>query len=113
MIRSPPDIHARTRLLIGDAGLARLGAARVAVIGLGGVGSAAAEEFCRAGVGRLTLVDFDEVRESNLNRQLSAPCSTLGRPKAAAAADARLPRLSCPSTLRPLILLSAKNALSP
>lgn len=81
-----PDIHARTRLLIGDGGMARLAATRVAVIGLGGVGSAAAEQLCRAGVGRLTLVDFDEVRESNLNRQLFALHSTLGQPKAEAAA---------------------------
>lgn len=81
------DIHARTRLLIGEAGLARLAAARVAVIGLGGVGSAAAEQLCRAGVGHLTLVDFDEVRESNLNRQLFALRSTLGRPKVEVAAE--------------------------
>ncbi|HSH70519.1 MAG TPA: tRNA threonylcarbamoyladenosine dehydratase [Deferrisomatales bacterium] len=81
------DIHARTRLLIGDAGMARLAAARVAVIGLGGVGSAAAEQLCRAGVGHLTLVDFDAVRESNLNRQLFALRSTLGRPKAEVAAE--------------------------
>lgn len=81
------DIHARTRLLVGDAGMERLAAARVAVVGLGGVGSAAAEQLCRAGVGHLTLVDFDEVRASNLNRQLFALRSTLGHPKAEVAAE--------------------------
>jgi len=81
------DIHARTRLLVGENGLAALAASRVAVVGLGGVGSAAAELLCRAGVGRLTLVDFDEVRPSNCNRQLFALRSTLGRPKAEVAAE--------------------------
>jgi tRNA A37 threonylcarbamoyladenosine dehydratase len=76
------EIHARTCLLIGEEGLARLGASRVAVFGLGGVGSAAAEQLCRAGVGHLTVVDFDVIRPSNLNRQLLALHSTLGRAKA-------------------------------
>lgn len=80
-------IHARTRLLIGDEGLARLQASRVAVFGLGGVGSAAAEQLCRAGVGGLMLVDFDVVREGNLNRQVLALRSTLGRPKAEVMAE--------------------------
>ncbi len=75
-------MHARTRLLVGYAGLERLAASRVIVFGLGGVGSAAAEQLCRAGVGALTLVDFDVVREGNLNRQVLALRSTLGRPKA-------------------------------
>lgn len=74
--------HERTRILIGDGGLAKLRGSRVAVIGLGGVGSAAAEELCRAGVGRMTIADFDVVKESNLNRQLIALQSTLGRNKA-------------------------------
>lgn len=79
-------MHERTELLIGAEGLARLAGARVAVFGLGGVGGAAAEMLCRAGVGALTLVDFDRVAESNLNRQLLALRSTLGMPKAEAAA---------------------------
>lgn len=81
------DMHARTRLLLGDEGLERLGRARVIVFGLGGVGGAAAEQLCRAGIGTLTLVDFDVVKESNLNRQLLALRSTLGRPKAEVAAE--------------------------
>lgn len=73
----------RTAMLIGEAGLARLKTARVAVFGIGGVGSFAAEALARAGVGRLVLVDNDAVAASNINRQLAALCSTLGRSKAA------------------------------
>ena len=76
----------RTELLIGDEGLRRLQAARVAVFGLGGVGSFAAEALARSGVGRLRLVDFDLVGASNFNRQLYALRSTLGRPKVEVAA---------------------------
>jgi tRNA threonylcarbamoyladenosine dehydratase len=75
------DRFARTRLLIGEEGLRRLGEAAVAVVGLGAVGSYAVEALARAGVGRLRLVDFDVVRESNVNRQLYALGSTLGQRK--------------------------------
>ncbi len=61
--------------------MARLAGAHVLVAGLGGVGSYAAEALARAGVGRLTLADHDTVAPSNLNRQLVALRSTLGRPK--------------------------------
>lgn len=71
----------RTRLLVGDAGLERLRHASVAVIGLGGVGGYAAEAVARAGVGNLLLVDAGEVDETNLNRQILALTSTLGRRK--------------------------------
>ncbi len=71
----------RTRILVGDAGVARLRDARVLLAGLGGVGSFAAEALARAGVGRLSLADHDRVAPSNLNRQLVALGSTLGRPK--------------------------------
>ncbi len=73
--------HARTEILIGAAGLARLQAARVLVAGLGGVGGHAAEALGRAGIGHLILLDHDCVSPSNLNRQLLALHSTLGRPK--------------------------------
>ncbi len=73
--------QARTEILIGAEGLARLRAAHVLVAGLGGVGGHAAEALGRAGVGRLTLLDHDAVALSNLNRQLLALHSTLGRPK--------------------------------
>lgn len=71
----------RTHILLGDAGLARLAAAHVFVAGLGGVGSYCAEALARAGVGRLTLLDHDQVAASNLNRQLPALHSTVGRKK--------------------------------
>lgn len=72
----------RLRLILGDDGLTRLAAARVAVIGLGGVGSSCAEALMRGGVGRLVLLDRDVVAPSNLNRQAIAFTSTIGRPKA-------------------------------
>jgi tRNA A37 threonylcarbamoyladenosine dehydratase len=73
--------HARTEILIGIDGLARLRAAHVLVAGLGGVGGAVAEALGRAGIGRLTLLDHDVVAPSNLNRQLLALHSTLGQPE--------------------------------
>ncbi len=73
--------RARTEILIGVEGLDRLRAANVLVAGLGGVGGYAAEALGRAGIGRLTLLDHDVVSPSNLNRQLLALHSTLGRPK--------------------------------
>lgn len=72
--------HARTALLLGGD-VARLRAARVLVVGTGGVGSWAAEVLARSGVGALVLVDPDVVEASDLNRQLPALTSTLGRPK--------------------------------
>lgn len=77
----------RTALLIGEEGLARLAGGRVLAAGLGGVGSYAVEALARAGVGNLTLVDHDTVQPSNLNRQLHALTSTLGRPKVAVMAE--------------------------
>ncbi|MBN2451222.1 MAG: tRNA threonylcarbamoyladenosine dehydratase [Lentisphaeria bacterium] len=71
----------RLRLLVGAEGLALLRRARVAVFGVGGVGSYAAEALARAAVGHLVLVDFDVVKASNINRQLPALVSTLGQPK--------------------------------
>ena len=59
----------------------RLSAAHVLVVGVGGVGAYAAEMLCRAGVGEMTIVDADTVQPSNINRQLPATHSTIGRPK--------------------------------
>jgi tRNA A37 threonylcarbamoyladenosine dehydratase len=78
---SDPALGERTRILVGDTGVERLQAARVLLAGLGGVGSFAAEALVRAGIGHLTLADHDRVAPSNLNRQLVALGSTLGRPK--------------------------------
>jgi tRNA A37 threonylcarbamoyladenosine dehydratase len=72
----------RTELLVGTAGLDKLKQSHVAVIGLGGVGSYAAEALCRSGVGRITIVDFDDICLTNLNRQLHATSATVGLPKA-------------------------------
>lgn len=71
----------RTELLLGSDKLQRLRQAHVLIVGLGGVGAYAAEMLCRAGVGRMTIADADTVGESNINRQLIALHSTLGRPK--------------------------------
>ncbi len=80
-LRQMDNRFMRTERLLGRDGLARLKAARVAVVGLGAVGSYAAEGLARAGVGHLRLVDFDTVRPSNINRQLYALDSTVGQAK--------------------------------
>ena len=77
----------RTELLLGKDKMNRIRAAHVLVVGLGGVGAYAAEMLCRAGVGRMTLVDADTVQPTNMNRQLPAMHSTLGRPKAEVLAE--------------------------
>lgn len=73
--------------LVGDAGMERLFSAHVMVIGLGGVGSFAAESLCRSGIGRLSLVDFDRVCVTNTNRQLQAMKGMIGKPKATVLAE--------------------------
>ena len=75
------------RRLHGDAGYERLRSARVAVVGLGGVGSWAAEALARSGVAALTLVDLDHVSEGNINRQIQATGRTVGQSKALALCD--------------------------
>lgn len=77
----------RMRLLVGGEGMDRLQSAHVAIFGIGGVGSYAAEALARAGVGQLTLVDFDEICVTNVNRQIHALSSTLGQQKVAAMAE--------------------------
>jgi len=72
------------RRLYGDAAYERIRAAHVAVVGVGGVGSWAAEALARSGVGAITLIDLDHVAESNVNRQVQALGSTLGMAKVAA-----------------------------
>lgn len=81
------SFFSRTALLLGADNISRLQASHVAVVGLGGVGSAAAEAIARSGIGQMTLVDGDQVAESNLNRQLFALRSTIGLPKTEAAAS--------------------------
>src|ERR1700748_2914165 len=67
--------------LYGQAGLQKLRAAHVCVVGIGGVGSWAVEALARSGIGALTLIDLDEVCVTNINRQLPALTETVGRAK--------------------------------
>ena len=71
----------RTEMLIGNDGLEKLKDSKVAVFGLGGVGSFVCEGLARSGVGNFVLVDFDKVDESNINRQLIATVKTIGMHK--------------------------------
>jgi tRNA threonylcarbamoyladenosine dehydratase len=75
------------RRLYGDDGYSRLRAARVAIVGVGGVGSWAAEALARCGVASLTLIDLDHVAESNINRQVQALGATVGQAKVQALAE--------------------------
>ena len=75
------DQFQRLEQMVGKAGLRRLQEAFVVVAGLGAVGSYAVEALARSGVGRLRLIDYDEVRPSNINRQLYALWNTVGRKK--------------------------------
>lgn len=81
------DWRERTKLLLGDERASRLSNAHVLVVGLGGVGGYCAEMLARSGVGRLTIVDADIVQPSNINRQLVALHSTIGRPKVSVLAE--------------------------
>lgn len=100
----PVSDFSRTALLVGEAGLACLAAARVVVAGIGGVGSYAAEALARAGVGNLTLIDSDLVAASNINRQLHALSSTVGLPKVAVMAE-RLQQINPALVLTPCQML--------
>lgn len=77
--------NTRTKMLLGEEKANALAAKKVAIFGIGGVGSYVTEALARAGVGALTLIDSDEVAVSNLNRQLIALHSTIGTPKVEAA----------------------------
>ena len=81
------DLFARTRLLLGQDGLDRLAAARVAVFGVGGVGGYVVEALARSGVGALDLIDSDTVDATNLNRQIIATVDAIGRSKVEVAAE--------------------------
>ena len=71
----------RTEMLFGNEGMEKLNEAKVAVFGLGGVGSFVCEGLARAGVGNFVLVDYDKVDETNINRQLIATTKTVGKYK--------------------------------
>lgn len=77
----------RSEMLLGAAKMERLAQCRVAVFGIGGVGGYVVEALARSGIGALDLIDHDQVSRSNLNRQLIATLSTIGRPKVEVAAE--------------------------
>ncbi len=81
------DAFSRMEILLGEAGVDKLSTARIAVFGLGGVGSFVVEALARCGVGSLTLVDHDAVSLTNINRQLLALHSTVGKSKVQVAKD--------------------------
>jgi tRNA A37 threonylcarbamoyladenosine dehydratase len=89
------------RRLHGDAAYERLRGARIAVVGLGGVGSWAAEALARSGVAELTLIDLDHVSEGNINRQIQAVGRTVGQAKALALCE-RLADIHPGCMLRPV-----------
>ena len=92
----------RGNLILGDEKSARLSSAHILIVGLGGVGSWAAEMLCRSGVGRFTLVDVDVVDVTNINRQMPALHSTVGEPKCKVVAE----RLKA---INPEVLLSVRQ----
>lgn len=71
----------RTQMLVGDSALQKLNESHVAVFGVGGVGGFVCEALARAGVGKIDLIDNDTISESNMNRQIIALSSTVGKPK--------------------------------
>lgn len=75
------NFRTRTALIVGNEGVEKLKNSNVLIFGVGGVGSFAAEAIARAGVGKMTIVDFDDVDITNINRQLPALHSTLGKDK--------------------------------
>jgi tRNA A37 threonylcarbamoyladenosine dehydratase len=100
----------RTETLVGPEGLDRLRSSRVLICGIGGVGSYAAEALGRAGVGQITLVDFDDICLTNLNRQIHALSSTVGRSKVAGMAD-RLQDINPEAEIIPIkVFFSRENA---
>lgn len=90
LVNNEPDMQRRfggVRRLYGERGLASFQAAHVCVIGIGGVGSWAAEALARNAIGRITLIDLDNIAESNVNRQLHAIEGEFGRAKVTAMAE--------------------------
>lgn len=81
------EIFSRTELLLGSEAMAKLKKSRVCIFGIGGVGGHAAEALVRSGIGEIDLVDNDVISKSNINRQLFALNSTVGRQKTDAAEE--------------------------
>ena len=98
----------RMARLIGEPALERLFRSHIMVIGLGGVGSFAAESLVRSGIGRVTLVDFDKVCVTNANRQLQAVIGNIGRPKAEALTE-RLRLINPQAKIEPIVKFYAES----
>lgn len=81
------DKFNRTKRLLGESGFKKLENSRVAVFGIGGVGSYVCEGLARAGIGEITLIDSDTISVTNINRQIPATTKTVGLPKAKVMAD--------------------------
>lgn len=94
--------YSRTEILIGKQEFQNLNKAKVAIIGLGGVGGACAESLCRAGIGTLYLMDHDTIDITNINRQLIATTKTVGQYKANALAT-RLKEINPDCNIVPLV----------
>lgn len=75
------NAFSRTELLIGKEGIEKLTKSTIAIFGIGGVGSYAAEALCRCGIGSLVLIDYDDICITNINRQIHATSKTLGQSK--------------------------------
>ena len=75
------QIFSRFAMLVGEEGIEKLKKSSVIVFGVGGVGSYVVESLARSGIGKITMVDFDEISESNINRQIHALKSTVGKSK--------------------------------
>ena len=102
----------RTALLTGTEGLERLKNASVALAGVGGVGSYAAEALARAGVGNITVIDSDVIHRSNINRQLHALTNTVGRPKVEVMAE-RISLINPDINLTPLHMTISPENIEP
>lgn len=103
-------LYGRTQRLLGENGMDRLKNAHVLIFGLGGVGSYVLEALARSGIGALTLVDSDVVDPSNINRQLVADLSTVGRDKVEVARERVLAvNPECRVELRKMLYLPEKS----
>lgn len=97
------SVYDRTRMLVGEQALQRIMNSKVILFGTGGVGGYVAEGLARAGVGTLTIVDFDCVDETNINRQIVALRSTIGREKAQVMAE-RIKDINPDIHVNPMVL---------
>ncbi|MCL2727437.1 MAG: tRNA threonylcarbamoyladenosine dehydratase [Bacteroidales bacterium] len=108
---TPPPWQSRTEWLLGPEALSHLQQSRVLIAGLGGVGAYAAEMLARTGVGHLTIIDSDQITPTNLNRQLLALKSTMGKPKTEVM-TARLHDINPQMTITPITTYIHEDTVS-